>query len=745
MSTHPPTANKPSVTASAMEHDALPAGTRFGEFEILRVLGVGGFGIVYLARDHSLERDVALKEYMPASLAARGAGPQITVRSSSFAETYAIGLRSFINEARLLARFDHPSLVKVYRFWEDNATAYMVMPYLQGITLRDMRRRMSHPPDEAWVKSLIMPILSALELLHREGVYHRDIAPDNILLPPDAAPVLLDFGAARRVISDRTQSLTAILKPSYAPIEQYAEMTQLRQGPWTDLYALGAVIHYLLFGVPPAPATARAVQDDAEDVETRVVPGVSPRFLEAMSWMLAIRPNGRPQSCEQLRAVLEGHAEIPLRGRPGITIPGSLVRLDSPATPIEPAANANRVNTAYMPTFMPTAHVPALGTVRNAPVDPAFGPTTFSPTTFSASTFRPATEMPTARTPPIEATPGQTMQGQTTPEQTQPVPPAPTREGQAPIATPSQAAVPSRRAAPASATTALPADARASRPAALPSDFAPSSSFGSSAGPASRPAPITARAVRAADASPSSPSSKTWLSVAAGGVAVAVAAFAAWQYSGRHGDDAALAGAVAASAGASAAAPVLPSPPPVAAAPISALATNGTSPAVSVPAESNATETVLRSSSATAPGLRSTSSLGDAASDRSSVAVAATASGARVRPPGRPVPRVDDPTTASTSSSGLRSVDGAPSGSSGAVGGERPRSGSQVSVRDAAGGQKALPMAADGEPATAREACGKRNFFSLAVCMDERCELPRYRTTAECIPILARKAERANR
>jgi serine/threonine protein kinase len=124
----------------------LPPGTRFGEFEILRVLGVGGFGIVYLANDHSLEREVALKEYMPASLAARGAGPQITVRSSSFAETYAIGLRSFVNEARLLARFDHPSLVKVYRFWEDNATAYMVMPYLQGVTLRDTRRRMAHPP-----------------------------------------------------------------------------------------------------------------------------------------------------------------------------------------------------------------------------------------------------------------------------------------------------------------------------------------------------------------------------------------------------------------------------------------------------------------------------------------------------------------------------------------------------------------------------------------------------------------------
>ena len=369
MSTHPPTLSKPSVPSSGTDHDALPPGTRFGEFEILRVLGVGGFGIVYLAQDHSLEREVALKEYMPASLAARGAGPQITVRSSSFAETYAIGLRSFINEARLLARFDHPSLVKVYRFWEDNATAYMVMPFLQGVTLRDARRGMPHAPDEAWIRSVLTPILSALELLHREGVYHRDIAPDNILLPRDGPPVLLDFGAARRVISDRTQSLTAILKPSYAPIEQYAEMTQLRQGPWTDIYALGAVVHYLLFGVPPAPATARAVQDDGDATETRIVPGVSPRFLEAMSWMLAIRPNQRPQSGEQLRAVLDGRAEIPPRGRPGATVPGAL----SPSTgpQIEQVADATRINTAYLPTHLPTARVaPAIGPARDDHVQP---------------------------------------------------------------------------------------------------------------------------------------------------------------------------------------------------------------------------------------------------------------------------------------------------------------------------------------------------------------------------------------
>src|SRR5206468_10012028 len=173
-------------------------------------------------------------------------------------------------------------------------TAYMVMSYLQGRTLRDVRRSMAEPPSEAWIRSVINPILDALELLHREGVYHRDIAPDNILLPPGELPVLLDFGAARRAIGDHTQTFTAILKPSYAPIEQYAEVVQLRQGPWTDLYALGAVVYYLVRGTPPPPATARAVQDDVPLLRPSDNPGFSASFLEAIDWALAIRPVDRP-------------------------------------------------------------------------------------------------------------------------------------------------------------------------------------------------------------------------------------------------------------------------------------------------------------------------------------------------------------------------------------------------------------------------------------------------------------------
>ena len=451
----PPTRPDVARTVRA-DHDALPAGTRFGEFEIIRVLGVGGFGIVYLAQDHSLERQVALKEYMPTALAARGAGPMITVRAGAFAETYAMGLRSFINEARLLARFDHPSLVKVYRFWEDNGTAYMVMPYLQGRTLRDARRAMAQPPDEAWIRGLLAPVLDALELLHREGVFHRDIAPDNILLPPEGVPILLDFGAARRVISDRTQSLTAILKPSYAPIEQYAEMAAMRQGPWTDLYALGAVLYYLLFGVPPAPATARAVQPDvdaSEQIAQRIVTGVSPRFLSVVAWMLGVRPLERPQNVASLRAALNGELPIPSSVRHGITVSG-----DTALTPVEATAIEAP---AFLPTMIesprePTVRVEGSACAAQTQLDTVHQPTAplTAPSLPPMTVAAPAEVTPTSTkthapgAAPMRSTPPGTKPPAYVPPARAPRAPGPSSESapaQSLIVLPTVTATPSRR------------------------------------------------------------------------------------------------------------------------------------------------------------------------------------------------------------------------------------------------------------------------------------------------------------
>jgi serine/threonine protein kinase len=288
--------------------DTLPPGTRLHEFELQRVLGIGGFGIVYLALDHALLRQVAIKEYMPGELARRGAGVQVSLRSAAHAETFTSGLQSFLKEAQLLARFDHPALVKVHRYWEANGTAYMAMQYVAGRTLNEVRRAERLVPDEAALRRLIEPLLGALEVLHEQGVYHRDISPDNILVQPDGSPVLLDFGAARRVIGDRTQRLTAVLKPSFAPVEQYGDVPGMRQGPWTDLYALGAVMHCLLTGRDPVPAVVRAMHDHmlALSVPEPAVAGISPAFLTAIDWMLGVRPQERPPSVQALREALAG-------------------------------------------------------------------------------------------------------------------------------------------------------------------------------------------------------------------------------------------------------------------------------------------------------------------------------------------------------------------------------------------------------------------------------------------------------
>ena len=296
------------------ERVALPAGALVGGFEILRVLGSGGFSIVYLARDPVLDRRVAIKEYLPRQLAARGPDGEVVLREFAQAPLFEQGLDTFMNEARLLARFDHPSLLCVHRFWRERGTAYMAMPYLEGRTLLAARQAMARPPDEAWLRPVLVALLEAVQTLHEASCFHRDISPDNILLLPSGTPVLLDFGSARTIRGDGTQQLTAVLKPAYAPIEQYAESAQLRQGAWTDLYAWGAVARFCITGKPPPPATVRAVEDLlrplAAEVRVmgRTVPGLrySPPLLTAIDWALALRPADRPQSVAQLRPLLDG-------------------------------------------------------------------------------------------------------------------------------------------------------------------------------------------------------------------------------------------------------------------------------------------------------------------------------------------------------------------------------------------------------------------------------------------------------
>ena len=407
--------SSPTAEKTDDHRQALPAGTRFGELEILRTLGIGGFGIVYLARDHALEREVAIKEFMPAHLAWRSADAHVSVRASSSFKTFEAGRKSFVNEARLLARFDHRSLLKVYRFWEANGTAYMAMPYLQGQTLTKARKDMGHAPDEAWIRQRLMPLLDALALLHSEGVYHRDIAPDNIWLSAiDGSPILLDFGAARREMGDQTQGFTAILKPSYAPIEQYAESNALRQGPWTDLYALGAVLYHLLTGDAPPPATARVVADECQPLsqrDTAALRSYSLGFLQAIDWAMAVRPKERPASVAAFKAVLLGEAEAPPRApweEPPMELRHPLMNLatasDAEATTVAQAREASDPPTGPADGVAPSAPDRLAVTVAQAagpsatwPQSPAPGPTRSKRATRRDSAAAPDTPAPSSR------------------------------------------------------------------------------------------------------------------------------------------------------------------------------------------------------------------------------------------------------------------------------------------------------------------------------------------------------------
>lgn len=310
-----------SPTAPQVTHvDALPDGTRLGEFEIQALLGVGGFGMVYRAYDHSLHRTVAIKEYMPAALAGRQNGVAVSVRSSADEGSYQSGLQSFVAEARLLAKFDHPSLVKVYRFWEANNTAYMVMPLYTGMTLKQARSQMTAPPPEEWQCTVLWSILQALHVLHRSDTLHRDVSPDNIFLQDVGPPVLLDLGASRRAIQDKARQMTAVLKVNYAPIEQYAGDDNLEQGPWTDLYSLAAVVYTLLCNDPPPPATSRVVRDTmptvrsvAATVKSHFGLRYSDKFVRTIGHALAVQPADRPQS------VAAFVTEMKLKGPPRLS------------------------------------------------------------------------------------------------------------------------------------------------------------------------------------------------------------------------------------------------------------------------------------------------------------------------------------------------------------------------------------------------------------------------------------------
>ena len=333
----------PAGKTDTVDSSLLRVGTRAGEFEITRLIGQGGFGVVYEAWDHTLERTVAIKEYMPSSLASRQGDGSVVPLSERHKETFDTGMRSFINEARLLAQFDHPSLLKVYRFWQERGTTYMVMPCYRGETLKQALARKKGAVDEAWLLGVADGVTQALAVMHGANCYHRDIAPDNImLLEGSGLPVVLDFGAARRVITDMTQAITVILKPGYAPIEQYAEVPDMTQGAWTDVYALSAVMHVAIVGRSPPPSVARLMNDAYQPLAGNMAlrERFSEQVLAAVDAGLAVRPQARPQSMAAFRQALGLQQDAQTVALPALQKPaGAKVALpvSAPASVPQPA------------------------------------------------------------------------------------------------------------------------------------------------------------------------------------------------------------------------------------------------------------------------------------------------------------------------------------------------------------------------------------------------------------------------
>ena len=284
--------------------NALPQGYRLQEYELMRVLGFGGFGMTYLGFDHNLDKGVAVKEFLPDDIAARTGDNSVVPKASQFLGDFEWGLERFLDEARTLARFDHRHIIRVFRFFKAHGTAYIVMEYAEGETLSEFLKR-SKTLGEADLKAILFPILDGLEEVHEANFLHRDVKPGNIIIrDEDRSPVLLDFGAARQAIGARSRSVTSIITPGYAPIEQYSSRGD--QGPWTDIYALGAVCYHALTGDVPADATDRVRNDPLVPVAERCAGQASGGFLAAIDLALKVDEGDRPQSVAAWRTALSG-------------------------------------------------------------------------------------------------------------------------------------------------------------------------------------------------------------------------------------------------------------------------------------------------------------------------------------------------------------------------------------------------------------------------------------------------------
>jgi serine/threonine protein kinase/peptidoglycan hydrolase-like protein with peptidoglycan-binding domain len=294
--TSTPKASKPQELRGA-----LSAGSRLRSYEILSVLGQGAFGITYRARDTTLNREVAVKEFLPTSLALREGDVAVMPRSTELRGEFLWGRDRFLEEARTLAKLeDAPAVIRVLDFLEENGTAYMVMALAQGETLGQRIKRSGRlPPHD--IELILYPLLDGLEQVHEMGFLHRDIKPDNIVRDESGVPTLIDFGAARAAMADRSTAMTAVFTPGYAAIEQF---TSSKQGPWTDIYGLSATLYHAVTGAAPPSAIDRLLEDTYRPLATMASIGLSPSLAAGIDAGLAVRAVDRPQSIAAWRSSL---------------------------------------------------------------------------------------------------------------------------------------------------------------------------------------------------------------------------------------------------------------------------------------------------------------------------------------------------------------------------------------------------------------------------------------------------------
>ena len=281
-----------------------------GSYRIARVVGSGGFGITYEAEDINLGTMVAIKEYYPFDFGDRDRTMSVRPKSDRHKQTFEWGRSNFLQEARTLARFEHPSIVRVTRVFEANSTAYMVMRFEQGQSFEEWLRDLGRPPTQEELDFVIAPLLDALQMMHAANFLHRDIAPDNIIIRTDGTPVLLDFGAARRAVAEMSRSLTGIVKAGYSPHEQYTSDGRL-QGPWSDLYAFGGTLYRAVTGKAPEEATLRFDEDHMAPAAQAAKGRYRRDFLGAIDTCLKVRHSERPRTVAQLRPMLLGAKSQP--------------------------------------------------------------------------------------------------------------------------------------------------------------------------------------------------------------------------------------------------------------------------------------------------------------------------------------------------------------------------------------------------------------------------------------------------